>query len=116
MELARRVRFRIDQELARRNITPLFKDNYRTYDKEEFLLDSNLEFFKIKKLLEKHPKVLKDDPILGVDYLRVINLIKRKKLFEDASDQYDPRDSIDSTYLDADALRREKYLDKIRDE
>lgn len=65
---------------------PIFKHNYRGYDKEEFLLDSNLEFFKIKKLLEKNPKVLKDDPLLSVDYLRVINMIKRKQLFENASD------------------------------
>jgi hypothetical protein len=72
------------------------------------LLDANLEFFKIKKLLEKNPKILKDDPILGVDYMRIINLIKRKRLYEDTSDQYDPRDSLDSTYLDADVVKARK--------
>jgi hypothetical protein len=54
----------------------------------------------VKKLLEKNPKVLKDDPLLSVDYVRIINMIKRKRLYEDTSDLYDPRDSLDSTYLD----------------
>lgn len=100
MKLARQVRFRIDQELTRRNIVPLFKDNYRTYDKEEFLLDADLEFYKIKKLLEKNPKILKDDPLIGADYMRIISYIKRKRLLENTSDHYDARDSIDSTYHD----------------
>jgi len=69
---------------------PLFKTNYRAYDKEEFLLDADMEFYKIKKLLEKNPKVLKEDPLMSIDYLKVINLIKRKKLVENTSDQYAP--------------------------
>ncbi len=48
----RKIRWRVDQELTRRNIDPLFKDNYAgKYDKEEFLIDSDMEFYKIKKLL-----------------------------------------------------------------
>lgn len=82
VELTRKVRFRIDQELVRRNIQPLFKENYRAYDKEEFLLDSEIEFSKVKRLLDKNPKILREDPLLGVDYLKIINLIKRKKLVE----------------------------------
>lgn len=75
----------------RRSIEPLFKDNYAgKYDKDEFLLDADMEFFKIKKLLEKNPKVLKDDPVLSLDYIKIINLIKRKKLVEDTVDSYDP--------------------------
>ncbi len=82
VELTRKVRFRIDQELVRRNVQPLFKENYRAYDKEEFLLDSEIEFSKVKRLLDKNPKILREDPLLGVDYLKIINLIKRKKLVE----------------------------------
>lgn len=78
--------------MTRRNIDPLFKENYRGYDKEEFLLDSDLEFYKIKKLLEKNPRVLKEDPIVGVDYLKIINLIKRKKLVENTSNEFMPED------------------------
>lgn len=51
-----------------------------------------MEFYKIKKLLEKNPKVLKEDPLLSVDYLKVINLIKRKRLVEDTSDAFNPED------------------------
>jgi hypothetical protein len=76
----------MDQELVKRNIEPVFKHNYRGYDKEEFLVDVNLEFYKIKKLLEKNPKTLKDDPLLSIDYMKVIDMIKRRKLIEDAND------------------------------
>jgi len=61
----RKIRWRVDQELTRRNIEPLFKNNYAgKYDKEEFLIDVDMEFYKIKKLLERNPKVLKDDPVI----------------------------------------------------
>ena len=73
----RRIRWRVDQELTRRSIEPLFKDNYTgKYDKREFLIDADIEFTKIKRLLEKNPRLLKDDAVLGVDYLKVIGLIK----------------------------------------
>ncbi len=70
----------------------MFKENYRAYDKEEFLLDSDVEFSKIKRLLEKNPKILREDPLLGVDYLKIINLIKRKKLGEYSSNHFNPAD------------------------
>lgn len=68
----------MDQELVKRNIDPVFKNHYTGYDKEEFLVDADVEFFKIKKLLEKNPKTLKDDPLLSIDYMRVIDMIKRR--------------------------------------
>ena len=102
------MRFRIDQELVRRNVEPLFKENYRAYDKKEFLLDSDIEFSKIKHILEKNPKMLKEDPLLGIDYLKIINLIKRKKLEEATSDRFNPADAIDSTYLDVEEVERER--------
>lgn len=116
VELTRKIRFRIDQELVRRNIEPLFKENYRAYDKEEFLIDADMEFSKIKHLLEKNPKILKEDPLLGIDYLKIINLIKRKKLVENSSNHYDPADQIDSTYLDLATIDREQALQKAREE
>jgi hypothetical protein len=102
--LARQVRWKIDQELTRRNIEPLFKENYRSYDKEEFLIDADIEFFKVKSLLDKNPKMLKDDPLLGIDYLKIINLIKRRKLIETSSNEFLPADSIDSTFYDVSIL------------
>jgi hypothetical protein len=75
-----------------------------------------MEFSKIKKLLEKNPKVLKEDPLLGIDYLKIINMIKRKKLGEMTSDPYNPADAINSTFIDIDQIEREALLRKKRDE
>lgn len=75
VELTRRIRWRVDQELARRNFDPLFKENYYSYDKDEFLVDADFEFVKIKNLLNKSPMMLRDDPVLSIDYLKIINLI-----------------------------------------
>lgn len=90
--MTRKLRWKLDQELTRRNIDPLFKENYRTYDKGEFLIDSDIEFYKIKKLLEKNPKILKDDPIIGIDYLKIIQLIKKHKVVELTSNEFLPED------------------------
>lgn len=106
-DLVRRIRWRTDQELTRRNIEPVFKDNYAgKYDKEEFLIDAGMEFFKIKKLLSKNPKLLKDDPILSLDYFKIINLIKRKKLLEETSDHYNAEDSVNTVWNDITLLER----------
>lgn len=77
-ELVRRIRWRADQELTRRDIEPIFKDNYADkYDKDEFLIDAGFEFYKIKKLLSRNPKLLKDDPVLSIDYFKIITLVKQ---------------------------------------
>ena len=77
--------------MTRRSIEPLFKDNYTgKYDKHELLIDADIEFTKIKRLLEKNPKVLRDDPILTGEYFKIIGLIKQKKLLESTSDHFDP--------------------------
>lgn len=107
-ELVRKIRWRTDQELTRRNIEPIFKDNYTgKYDKEEFLIDAGMEFFKIKKLLSKNPKLLKDDPVLSLEYFKIINLIKRKKLLEDTSNHFDAEDSVSSNWNDLSLLQKD---------
>lgn len=69
----------------------MFKDNYAgKYDKHELLIDADIEFTKIKRLLEKNPRILKEDPVLSVDYYKVIGLIKQKKMVEETSDHFDP--------------------------
>lgn len=98
----------------KRNINPVFKNNYKAYDKEEFLVDANMEFFKIKKLLEKNPKTLKDDPLLAVDYLKIIDLIKRRRLYEDANDQFHPHEQFESTYMDPEVKDNKKQIDELR--
>jgi len=69
---------------------PVFKDNYYTYTRNEFLLDSDVQFFKLKKFMEKNPKVLKEDPIVGIDYMKIIGMIKRKKMLENTADPFKP--------------------------
>ena len=54
----------------------MFKDNYAgKYDKDEFLIDAGMEFFKIKKLLSKNPKLLKDDLCDAVSVYALLLLI-----------------------------------------
>lgn len=98
--LLRKVRWKVDQEMTRRNVEPIFKENYGDYDKDEFLIDTDMEFYKVKNLLSKSPRLLKDDPILAVDYLRIINLIKQKKLLEESGDIFHPSAVLDSHYHD----------------
>ena len=105
-ELVRKIRWRVDQELTRRSIEPIFKENYYTYDKDEFLIDADFEFVKVKNLLSKSPKLLKEDPILSIDYMKIINLIKQKKLLENTTNQYDPTAAVESHYYDLDKTER----------
>mmetsp|Transcript_36958 Transcript_36958/g.56607 ORF Transcript_36958/g.56607 Transcript_36958/m.56607 type:complete len:404 (+) Transcript_36958:405-1616(+) len=100
VDLTRRIRWRVDQELTRRSIDPLFKENYYSYDKDEFLMDADFEFVKIKNLLSKNPKMLKEDPVLSIDYLKIINLIKKKKLLEKTTDQFDPTAAMETHHYD----------------
>ena len=111
-ELLRGIRWRIDQELTRKNMEPIFKHLYYTYEKEEFLLDVDLEFHKVKKLLEKNPRVLRDDPIMSIEYFKIIEMIKQKKLLEQTSDHYDPESAPLTTYHDINALERKEKLDQ----
>lgn len=57
-ELTRRIRWRVDQEYVRKNREPLFKDNYHSYTKNEFMLDADFEFYKVRNLLTKSPRLL----------------------------------------------------------
>lgn len=84
----------------------MFKDNYAgKYDKTEFLIDADIEFTKIKRLLEKHPKTLRDDPILATDYFKIIGLIKQKKLLENTSDHFDPENQFLTAYNDPNMIQ-----------
>lgn len=78
------------------------------YEKEEFLTDADIEFFKVKKLLDKNPQVLRDDPVLSIDYHKIITLIRRKKYFENTSDHFDPNNSHRALWLDLDEIERNK--------
>jgi len=62
--------------MVSRHLEPIFKENYYSYTKDEFMIDAEFEFYKIKNLLAKNPRLLREDPVLSVDYIRIINLIK----------------------------------------
>ena len=64
------------------------------------MIDAGMEFFKIKKLLTKNPKLLKDDPVLSLDYFKIINLIKRKRLLEETSDHFNAEYQVNTVWND----------------
>ena len=100
----RKLRWRVDQELTVRNIDPVFKENYYSYDKDEFLIDADFEFVKVRNLLEKNPRVLREDPIISIDYMKIINLIKQKKLLEQTTNLYDPTAAVETHWFDVDKI------------
>ena len=61
-------------------------------------------------MLDKSPKALKEDPIIGVHYIKVINLIKKKKLLERTTDLYDPSASAQVHYYDLDKIDRQNMI------
>ena len=83
--------------------------NYsETYEKEEFLIDADIEFYKVKKLLDKNPKVLRDDPVLSLDYHKIITLIRQKKLVEKTSDHFSAANAYNHTWKDLDDIERDR--------
>ena len=105
----RKLRWKVDQQLVRRNKRPLFHQNYfDKYEKEEFLIDADMEFYKVKKLLEKNPRLLRDDPVISIDYHKIITLIKQKKLVERTSNHFDPDNAYMTSWLDLKELDRVK--------
>ena len=55
--MIRKLRWRTDQELTMKHIEPIFKDQYYTYTKDEFMADADFEFYKIKNFLQKSPRL-----------------------------------------------------------
>lgn len=114
VELIRRVRWRMDQELTRRNVEPVFKDFYADkYDKEEFLIDAGFEFSKLKNLVSKNPNVLREDPLLSLDYYKIIQLLKQKNIL-DRSEQNYGQDMVNRTWQDVRLVEKKKEEDEQR--
>lgn len=111
----RRIRWRVDQEMTKRSMEPIFKENYASYDKDEFLIDADFEFVKVKNILNKSPNILRDDPIISIDYLKIINLIRQKKLLENTSDQFDPTSVLEAHHYDIDKAERAREAREERE-
>lgn len=93
--LVRNLRRKIDQTLLKNRKHPIFGANYRYYKYDEFMLDSEIEFHKIKKFLESSPEKIKNDPEIGYKYKELIDLLKRKKIGEATTSQFeDPIDEF----------------------
>jgi len=84
----RDVRWKIDQDLVKQNLDPLFKKAYGRYTQDQFMLDADIQFTKLKAFLDKNPRILKEDFVIGQEYGEIINLIRRKKLLEYTSPAY----------------------------
>ena len=54
--------------------------------------------------------MLKDDPILSVDYMKIINLLKQKKMMEDTGDQFDPENTNKTVWNDIRDLERDAKI------
>lgn len=70
------------------------------------MLDTDIQFSQLKKLLDYAPNILKDDVDIGVEYETILKLVRRKKLFENAGQVFNP-ESIHA-YYDIDELTKEK--------
>ena len=92
---------------------PLFKELYANkYEKNEFLLDADMQFYKVKKLLDNNPSVLKDDPVISIDYMKIISLLKQKKLLEQTSDPFDPESTYQNVWNDPNEIMRDKLIEE----
>jgi hypothetical protein len=78
----RDVRWKIDQEMVKQSLEPLFRNAYTRYKKNEFMFDADIQFSKLKHFLDKNPRILKEDSVIGEEYGEIIKLIRRKKILE----------------------------------
>jgi hypothetical protein len=80
----RDLRRKIDQHLIKNRKHPVFGSNYRNFTDEDLMLDSEIEFHKIKKFLQNEPGVIKQDPEIGYRYEELLKTLKRKKVIENS--------------------------------
>lgn len=82
------------------------------------MYDAEFEFYKVRNMLSKSPRLLREDPILSSEYLKIIGLIKQKKILERSSDKFDPVISPDLHYydLEKEEARRQELIKKQMDE
>lgn len=91
-KLIRDLRFKIDQKLLKQNKHPLFGSNYKYYKGDEFMLDADHEFYKIKKFLKNDKSKIIDDSEIGHRYEELLETLKRKKILENTyAEHYNER-------------------------
>ena len=55
VEKIRDLRFRVDKELLKRKHDPVFKHAYHLFTKDEFMIDADVEFDRLKRFLNREP-------------------------------------------------------------
>lgn len=81
-KMIRDLRMKIDQNLIKLNKHPLFSSNYKYYSGDEFMIDTDHEFYKIKKFLQNDKENIIKDPEIGHRYNELLETLKRKKVLE----------------------------------
>ena len=91
-KMIRDLRFKIDQNLLKINKHPLFGSNYKYYKGDEFLIDSDHEFYKIKKFLKNDKNKIINDHEVVHRYDELLETLKRKKIMENTyTEHYNER-------------------------
>ncbi len=91
----RALRRKIDQTLLKNNKHPIFGANYRYMKREDLLIDSEIEFHKIKKFLQNSPEKIRDDPEIGIKYQELMTMLKAKQIGQETyAKNEDPVDEL----------------------
>jgi hypothetical protein len=106
LDLIRGLRRKIDQTLIKNKKHPVFGANYRYYNYEDFMVDSDVEFHKIKKFLENDSVTIQKDPEIGLRYKELIDLLKRKKIQENTTPAFG--NEKENNYFRGESLQEEK--------
>jgi hypothetical protein len=83
-ETVRSLRLKIDQQLIKNRKHPAFGANYKNYNKNDLMIDADIDFHKIKNFLKNEPHIIKQDPEIGYRYEELIKTLKRKKVIENS--------------------------------
>jgi len=90
----RDLRWKMDQLLESEFVDPVFKENYMTYTREEFLADSEVNYSKLVSLFINPPEILAKDPEVGPCYEKIIELITQTPIDENTSKGYFTTDGV----------------------
>lgn len=112
VERCRALRWKMDQELIKENVEPIFKFNYRNYTAEDFMVDSAIEFSKLKHFLSHNPGVLKENNALTNEY----EFIKKLMILEHSGKVNDPDANIAYNEILEKYERRQREIEMNVDE
>jgi hypothetical protein len=79
---------------------------------DEFLVDSELEFHKIKKFLSNSNEILIEEPEIREKYKSLIGLLKRRRIVEQGYSRYEYNHKYGKTDSQSSILSV-KYMNKM---